>query len=65
MFGSFLPDLGWLAPPKSIPAWEPTLLWNQLISLTTPIRPLSIKVAGRQLLVSSFLVWRSCSSYPN
>src|SRR5882672_8127267 len=34
MFGSFLPGLGWLAPPKSIRAWEPTLLWNQLHSLT-------------------------------
>src|SRR5258708_39849926 len=34
MFGSFLPGLGWLAPPKSIRAWEPTLLWNQLRSLT-------------------------------
>jgi len=22
-----------LAPPKSIPAWEPTLLWNQLHQL--------------------------------
>src|ERR1039457_1745269 len=32
MFGSFLPGLGWLAPPKSIRAWEPTLLWNQLHS---------------------------------
>jgi hypothetical protein len=29
MFGSFLPGLGWLVPPKSIRAWEPTLLWNQ------------------------------------
>ena len=26
--GSFLPGLGCLAPPKSIPAPEPTLLWN-------------------------------------
>jgi hypothetical protein len=34
MFGSFLPGLGWLAPPKSIRAWEPTLLWNQLHSFT-------------------------------
>ena len=34
MFGSFLPGLGWLAPPKSIRAWEPTLLWNQFHSLT-------------------------------
>jgi hypothetical protein len=34
MFGSFLPGLGWFAPPKSIRAWEPTLLWNQLHSLT-------------------------------
>src|ERR1700694_440180 len=32
--GSFLPGLGWLAPPKSIRAWEPTLLWNQLHSST-------------------------------
>jgi len=24
------PGLGWLAPPKSIRAWEPTLSWNQL-----------------------------------
>jgi len=22
--------LGWLAPPKSTRAWEPTLSWNQL-----------------------------------
>src|SRR5438876_1106966 len=28
MFGSFLPSLGWLAPPKFTRAWEPTLLWN-------------------------------------
>src|ERR1700693_1786159 len=28
--GSFLPGLGWLAPPKSTREWEPTLLWNQL-----------------------------------
>jgi len=34
MFGSFLPGLGWLAPPKSIRVREPTLLWNQLHSLT-------------------------------
>jgi len=27
---SFLPSLGWFAPPKSTRAWEPTLLWNQL-----------------------------------
>src|ERR1700730_15227582 len=27
--GSFLPGLGWLAPPKSIRVREPTLLWNQ------------------------------------
>src|SRR5450755_374002 len=33
MFGSFLPGLGWLAPPKSIRVWEPTLLWNQFHSL--------------------------------
>jgi hypothetical protein len=26
MFGSFLPSLGWLAPPKFTRAWEPTLL---------------------------------------
>jgi hypothetical protein len=32
MFGSFLPGLGWLAPPKSTRASEPTLLWNQLRS---------------------------------
>ncbi len=30
--GSFLPGLGWFAPPKSVRAWEPTLLWNQLHS---------------------------------
>src|ERR1700686_1683648 len=30
--GSFLPGLGWFAPPKSTRAWEPTLLWNQLHS---------------------------------
>src|SRR5229473_1690595 len=36
MFGSFLPGLGWLAPPKSIRAWEPTLLWNQLHSEPPP-----------------------------
>jgi hypothetical protein len=34
MSGSFLPGLGWLAPPKSTRVWEPTLLWNQLRSLT-------------------------------
>src|ERR1700675_4645587 len=28
MFGSFLSGLGWLEPPKSTRAWEPTLLWN-------------------------------------
>ena len=27
--GSFLPGLGWFAPPKSTRAGEPTLLWNQ------------------------------------
>src|SRR5208282_1554260 len=37
MFGSFLPGLGWLAPPKSIRAWEPTLLWNQLHSSRTAV----------------------------
>src|SRR5713226_5279095 len=26
--GSFLPGLGWLQPPKSTRAWDPTLLWN-------------------------------------
>src|SRR5437899_12796963 len=34
MFGSFLPSLGWLAPPKFTRAWEPTLLWNHYHSLT-------------------------------
>src|SRR5215472_5996417 len=34
MFGSFLPSLGWLAPPKFTRAWEPTLSWNQLRSKT-------------------------------
>jgi len=34
LFGSFLPGLGWLAPPKFTRVWEPTLLWNQLHSLT-------------------------------
>jgi hypothetical protein len=38
MFGSFFPGLGWLAPPKSIRAWEPTLLWNQLHS-----RPFNVR----------------------
>src|SRR5207249_7725308 len=32
MFGSFLPSLGWLAPPKFTRAWEPTLLWNHFTS---------------------------------
>src|SRR2546428_5330483 len=36
MFGSFLPGLGWLPPPKSIRAWEPTLLWNQFHQLPVP-----------------------------
>jgi len=34
MFGSFLPGLGWFAPPKSIRESEPTLLWNQFHSST-------------------------------
>src|ERR1700686_440065 len=34
MVGSFLPGLGWFAPPKSTRAWEPTLLWNQFHVLT-------------------------------
>jgi hypothetical protein len=33
MFGSFLPSLGWLPPPKFTRAWEPTLSWNHLPSL--------------------------------
>ena len=37
MFGSFLPGLGWLAPPKSTRAREPTLLWNQLQALRWPV----------------------------
>jgi hypothetical protein len=32
MFGSFLPSLGWLAPPKLTRASEPTLSWNHLHS---------------------------------
>src|SRR6266704_5405948 len=32
MFGSFLPSLGWLAPPKFTRVWEPTLLWNHFTS---------------------------------
>src|ERR1700746_3166808 len=34
MFGSFLSGLGWLAPPKSTRAWEPTLLWNHYTHLS-------------------------------
>jgi hypothetical protein len=34
MFGSFLPGLGWLVPPKLTRAWEPTLSWNQFHVLT-------------------------------
>src|SRR2546427_8683146 len=26
MFGSFLPSLGWLAPPKFTRAWEPNMI---------------------------------------
>src|ERR1700686_2236161 len=56
MFGSFLPGLGWLAPPKSIRAWEPTLLWNQLHSSSNQTdvnriersRNLSVKACFRQ-----------------
>ena len=37
MFGSFLPSLGWLAPPKLTRRSEPTLSWNQFHSLRQPI----------------------------
>jgi hypothetical protein len=36
--GSFLPGLGWLEPPKSTRAWEPTLLWNHYFRITGPFR---------------------------
>src|SRR5207249_7726225 len=54
--GSFLPSLGWLAPPKFTRAWEPTLLWNHY----THDRVLSViafhEKAGRSQVVSlSFL----------
>ncbi len=32
--GSFLPGVGWFAPPKSIRVWEPTLLWNHFAVLS-------------------------------
>src|SRR2546430_17410497 len=56
MFGSFLPSLSWLAPPKFTRAWEPTLLWNHY----THDRVLSViafhEKAGRSQVVSlSFL----------
>src|SRR5215831_3929683 len=34
MFGSFLPSLGWFAPPKLTRGWEPTLSWNQFLAST-------------------------------
>src|SRR5436309_5113704 len=46
--GSLLPGLGWLAPPKSIRVREPTLLWNQLRSLTFPTSPCSMPLHGFQ-----------------
>jgi hypothetical protein len=49
IFGS-LPGLGWLAPPKSTRAWEPTLSWNQcrqrfVQAVTSPSmrRPVAVK----------------------
>jgi len=32
--GSVHPGLGWFAPPKSIRAWKPTLLWNHFAVLS-------------------------------
>src|SRR5437773_9936371 len=39
--GSFLPSLGWLAPPKFTRAWEPTLLWNHFASNSQAVKLLT------------------------
>src|SRR5438445_6167145 len=52
MFGSFLPSLSWLAPPKFTRAWEPTLLWNHY----THDRVLSVIACFRQLCMNQLHV---------
>jgi len=57
--GSFLPGLGWVAPPKSIRAWEPTLLWNHLHSnedLPCSTSPLNGSFVGYTRWVSEDVV---------
>jgi hypothetical protein len=43
---AFSPEpLGWLAPPKSTRAWEPTLSWNQLHQLRiAPARDCGVRL---------------------
>src|SRR5690348_1205097 len=41
IFGSFLPGLGWLAPPKLTRVWEPTLSWNQYCNVSPMVSGLT------------------------
>src|SRR6266516_3369623 len=59
MFGSFLPSLSWLAPPKFTRAWEPTLLWNHY----THNRVLSVIACFRQRYLSSNLQTELASNH--
>src|SRR5947209_17926602 len=66
MFGSFLPSLGWLAPPKFTRAWEPTLLWNHLeavsVCIYAPTNRLEYSIRPRIGAASDKVI--RCASVP-